>query len=247
MNPVIKILIVEDEMIIGANISLQLNSLGYEVSGIIPRGEEALMHLKENQPDIVLMDINLKGKIDGVETALLMQQEIDIPIIYLTANADKVNFDRAKATHPYAFISKPFKKLDLQRAVELTVTRLLNEKSEEKDSPLKNELPLVISDCIYVRYQEKMVKVPIQEIFYIEAERNYCRIHTKEKEYLQVMTLKDMEEKLPQNHFLRIHRSYIVNLSKIDEIANDHIVVQRKTIPISKPLRGELLKHLQTL
>ncbi|MDZ4148681.1 MAG: LytTR family transcriptional regulator DNA-binding domain-containing protein [Flavobacteriaceae bacterium] len=247
MNPVIKILIVEDEMIIGANISLQLNSLGYEVSGIIPRGEEALLHLKENQPDIVLMDINLKGKIDGVETALLMQQEIDIPIIYLTANADKVNFDRAKATHPYAFISKPFKKLDLQRAVELTVTRLLNEKSEDKDSSLKNELPLVISDCIYVRYQEKMVKVPIQEIFYIEAERNYCRIHTKEKEYLQVMTLKDMEEKLPQNHFLRIHRSFIVNLSKIDEIANDHIVVQRKTIPISKTLRGELLKHLQTL
>ncbi|MDP2058683.1 MAG: LytTR family DNA-binding domain-containing protein, partial [Flavobacteriaceae bacterium] len=71
--------------------------------------------------------------------------------------------------------------------------------------------------------------------------------HTKEKEYLQVMTLKDMEEKLPQNHFLRIHRSFIVNLSKIDEIANDHIVVQRKTIPISKTLRGELLKHLQTL
>lgn len=247
MNPVIKILIVEDEMIIGANISLQLNSLGYEVIGIIPRGEEALLHLKENQPDIVLMDINLKGKIDGIETALLMQQEYDIPIIYLTANADKVNFDRAKATHPYAFISKPFKKLDLQRAVELTVTRILNEKSEDKDSSLKNGIPPVISDCIYVRYQEKMVKVPIQEIFYVEAERNYCRIHTKEKEYLQVMTLKDMEEKLPQNHFLRIHRSYIVNLSKIDEIANDHIVVQRKTIPISKTLRSELLKHLQTL
>ncbi|MDT8416014.1 MAG: LytTR family transcriptional regulator DNA-binding domain-containing protein [Flavobacteriaceae bacterium] len=247
MNPVIKILVVEDEMIIGANISLQLTSLGYEVSGIIPRGEEALVHLKENQPDIVLMDINLKGKIDGVETALLMQQQFDIPIIYLTANADQANFERAKATHPYAFISKPFKKLDLQRAVELTVARLLTERSEDKSRPFKNDLPLVISDCIYVRHQEKMVKVPIHEIFYIEAERNYCRIHTKEKEYLQVMTLKDMEEKLPQNHFLRIHRSFIINLSQIDEVATDHLVVSRKAIPISKNLRGELLKRLQTL
>lgn len=247
MNPVMKILIVEDQMIIGANISLQLHSLGYEVSGIVPRGEEALMHLKENQPDIVLMDINLKGKIDGVETALLMQQEYNVPIIYLTANADKANFDRAKATHPYAFISKPFKKLDLQRAVELTATRLLSEKNEEKISTHKGDLPLVISDCIYVRHHEKMVKVAIQEIFYIEAERNYCRIHAKEKEYLLVMTLKDMEEKLPQNYFLRIHRSFIVNLSQIDEVATDHVVVCRKSIPISKSWRGELLKRLQTL
>lgn len=247
MNPVIKILVVEDEMIIGANISLQLTALGYEVSGIVPRGEDALLHLKENQPDIVLMDINLKGKMDGVETGLLMQQEHDIPIIYLTANADQANFERAKETHPYAFISKPFKKLDLQRAVELTVARLLTEKSEDKSRHLKNDLPLVIRDCIYVRHHEKMVKVPIQEIFYIEAERNYCRIHTKEKEYLQVMTLKDMEEKLPQNHFLRIHRSFMVNLSQIDEVATDHVVVHRKAIPFSKSFREELLKRLQTL
>jgi len=247
MNPVMKILIVEDEMIIGANISLQLISLGYEVSGIIPRGEEALMHLKENKPDIVLMDINLKGKIDGVETALLMQQEFDVPIIYLTANADEVNFNRAKATHPYAFISKPFKKLDLQRAVELIETRLLTKKNEDKTTTSKNGLPLVISDCIYVRHHEKMVKVAIQEIFYIEAERNYCRIHAKEKEYLLVMTLKGIEEKLPQNHFLRIHRSFMVNLSQIDEVSTDHVVVRRKSIPIGKSQRGELLKRLQTL
>ncbi|PJB11551.1 MAG: DNA-binding response regulator [Flavobacteriales bacterium CG_4_9_14_3_um_filter_40_17] len=247
MNSVMKILIVEDEMIIGANISLQLISLGYEVSGIIPRGEEALMHLKENKPDIVLMDINLKGKIDGVETALLMQQEFDVPIIYLTANADEVNFNRAKATHPYAFISKPFKKLDLQRAVELIETRLLTKKNEDKTTTSKNGLPLVISDCIYVRHHEKMVKVAIQEIFYIEAERNYCRIHAKEKEYLLVMTLKGIEEKLPQNHFLRIHRSFMVNLSQIDEVSTDHVVVRRKSIPIGKSQRGELLKRLQTL
>lgn len=92
----VKILIVEDEMIIAANISLQLTTLGYEVTGIISRGEEALVHIKQNQPDIVLMDIQLKGRLDGVETVKMMQQDFDIPIIYLTANADDGNFNRAK-------------------------------------------------------------------------------------------------------------------------------------------------------
>ena len=68
-----KFLIVEDEMIIGANISLQLTNLGYEVIGIIPRGEEVILFLEGNQPDVILMDINLKGELDGVETAKRIQ------------------------------------------------------------------------------------------------------------------------------------------------------------------------------
>ena len=86
MTKKIKILIVEDEMIIAANISLQLTTLGYEVTGIIPRGEDALLHIEDNQPDILILDINLKGKLDGIETAEAMQKTHSIPVIYLTAN-----------------------------------------------------------------------------------------------------------------------------------------------------------------
>lgn len=243
MGQAIKILIVEDEMIIAANISLQLSTLGYEVSGIIPRGEEALLHIKQNQPDIVLMDIQLKGELNGIETAQLMQQDYDIPIIYLTANADDDHFEKAKTTHPYAFISKPFKKLDLQRAIELTINHIQTKELNSEQSIS----PYILSDCIFVRSHEKMVKVPIKDILYIEAERNYCRIHSKGKEYLLVITLKDLDEKLPQEHFLRIHRSFIVNISQIDEIANTHVVISKKAIPISKPLKEELLKRLQTI
>lgn len=241
-----KILIVEDEMIIGANISLQLSTLGYEVTGIIPRGEEALIHINENQPDLVLLDINLKGKLDGIETALEMQKEYSIPIIYLTANADEAHFNRAKATKPYAFISKPYKKLDLQRAVELTINQIQKEQVLEKETGGASS-PYILSDSIFVRHHEKMVKVVIQDILYIEAERNYCRIHSKGKEYLLVMTLKDMDEKLPDEHFLRIHRSFIINIAQIDEVANSHVVISKKAIPISKTLREELMKRLQTI
>ena len=101
------ILIVEDDMIIGANVSLQLTNLGYDIEGLVSRGEEAILHVKENAPDILLLDINLKGALDGIETAKAIQQIQDIPIIYLTANSDEATFEKAKETRPMAFITKP--------------------------------------------------------------------------------------------------------------------------------------------
>ncbi len=250
MNNPVKILIVEDEMIIAANISLQLSTLGYDVIGIVPRGEEALTCVKEDRPDVVLMDINLKGELDGIDTVKRIKEVSDVAVIYLTANADETHFSRAKSTHPYAFISKPFKKLDLQRAVELTIDRVQQEQHENStthSTSNDSEPPFMLSDCIFVRHHEKMVKVDIKNILYIEAERNYCRIYSKDKEYLLVITLKDMDEKLPSKHFLRVHRSFIVNLSQIDEVATSHIVIAKKAIPVSKSLKEELLKRLQTI
>lgn len=247
MDTVTKILIVEDEMLIAANISLELTSMGYEIMGIIPRGEEALLHIRETQPDILLLDINLKGKLDGIDVATEMQKDFDIPIIYLTANTDDAHFNRAKETKPYAFISKPFKKRDLQRALELTLSRIESESEAKVPLEVGNEESTVLDDSLFVRYQESMVKVSIAAIQYIEADRNYCRIYTTGKEYLLVLTLKDMEEKLPKRHFMRIHRSFIVNVSHIKEVATSHIIVADKLIPISKAYKEALLKRLQTI
>ncbi len=215
--------------------------------GIIPRGEEALLFVRENRPDVILMDIRLKGKLDGIETARQIQQEYDTPVIYITANADEAHFNRAKSTRPYAFISKPFKKLDLQRAIELTLSRIAE--SDDTKSSAKNigSSPYKLSDSIFVRHHEKMVKIIISNIHYVEAERNYCRIYSKDKNYLLVLTLKDLDEKLPEKHFIRIHRSFIVNVSQIDEVGNTHVIVAKKTIPISKTYKEELLKRLHTI
>ncbi len=246
METAVKILIVEDEMIIGANISLQLSKLGYEVNGLVPRGEEALIHIKENRPDIVLMDIQLKGKLDGIETVQHMQAEYDIPIIYLTANTDDEHFKRAKTTNPYAFISKPFKKLDLQHAIELTIDRIMKANGKDLNIDDACTSPYVLSDSIFVRRNDRMVKILIKNIYYFEADRNYCKIYAKDRECLLVMTLKEIDEKLPKENFLRIHRSYIVNLSHINEVAGTHVVILKKAIPLSKTSRSILLNRLQT-
>lgn len=248
MDTLIKILVVEDEMIIGAKISMQLTSLGYEVTGILPRGEEAVIHVEENRPDIVLLDINLKGKLNGIETALQIQKLADIPIIYLTANSDEATFNRARASRPYAFISKPYKQLDLQRAIELTISRMAeNETGPHADESSDDERPFILSDRIFVRHREKMIKIIVAEILYIEADRNYCRIFTRNKEYLLSITLKTIEEKLPGLIFLRTHRSYIINLAHVDEVAEGHVIIAQKAIPLSAGLKEQLLQRIQTL
>jgi DNA-binding LytR/AlgR family response regulator len=238
----IRILIVEDEMLIAANIAMQLENYGYEIVGIIPRGEEALKVVANEQPDLVLMDINLKGEIDGIQTAIAMQKTGKIPVIYLTANTDDAHFNRAKATNPYAFISKPFKKLDLQHAVDLAVERILRENNEPKTEQNK----LVLDDRIFVKQNDLMCKILISDILYLEADRNYCQVYTKDKNYLLVNTLRNMEDKLPAETFQRIHRSFIVNLNFVNEFNHSNITVGSKILPLSKELRPELMARLRT-
>ncbi|SDL89906.1 two component transcriptional regulator, LytTR family [Kriegella aquimaris] len=238
-----RILIVEDDMIIAANLSLQLTSLGYEVTGIESRGEEAITHAIKNTPDILLLDINLKGKIDGIETAKEIQKHQDIPIIYLTANSDEATFEKAKSTHPKAFIAKPFNRLNLHRTIALVVEQLKNGK-EVNSNPQEME---ILEDRIFIRQHGNMVKLLLKDIQYIEADRNYCTIMTDSGSYVLATTLKVMEEKLSKSHFLRVHRSFMVNLSQLDAVAEHHLEIGRKVIPLSKSNKDLLLDRIRTI
>jgi DNA-binding LytR/AlgR family response regulator len=243
----IKILIVEDEMIIGAKISMQLTNLGYKVTGILPRGEEVIAHVQESKPDIVILDIYLKGKLDGIETATQLQKTTEIPIIYLTANADDATFNRAKSTKPYAFISKPFKQLDLQRAVELTISRMGETENAQLATENPEEPAFILDDRIFVRHKQKMIKIMLSDILYIEADRNYSHLFTKEKDYVLAITLKTIEERLPAKPFLRLHRSFIINISHVEEVAEGQVTIGQQTIPLGTGMREVLLKSMRTL
>ncbi len=103
-----KILVVEDEIIVAVNLGQKLKKLGYELVGITSSGEEAIQKAEENHPDLVLMDINIEGNLDGIETAEVLRNRFHTPVIYLTAYADESTLDRAKKTEPLGYIVKPF-------------------------------------------------------------------------------------------------------------------------------------------
>lgn len=242
MSQQTRILIVEDDMIIAANISLQLSKLGYEVTGIESRGEDAINHARENHPDLILMDINLKGKIDGIATAKSVQKFLDIPIIYLTANADEASFQKAKETHPYAFISKPFNKLNLERTIALVVEKISEESVERKTGDTMVE---TLEDRIFIRSQNKLVKVMLDEILFIEAERNYCNIITSDQIFTIVSPLSAFCEKMVSKDFLRVHRSFVVNIKKLDAVADSHLEINRKVIPVGKMFKDDLMRSIR--
>lgn len=116
-----KILVVEDERIVAKDIQNTLRNLGYEVPAIASTGEEAIKKSGEIKPDIVIMDIVLKGKVDGIEAASAIRSHYKIPIIYLTAYEDEETLDRAKITEPLGYILKPYEERDLHTALEMAV------------------------------------------------------------------------------------------------------------------------------
>ncbi|MFA0834358.1 MAG: methanogen output domain 1-containing protein [Methanobacterium formicicum] len=117
----VKILIVEDESIVAMDIKHRAEGLGYEVTAITPSGEEALEHVARNRPDLVLMDIVLKGEMDGIEAAQKVRDNYDIPVVYLTAYSDERTLKRAKITEPFGYIIKPFEDRELHSAVEVAL------------------------------------------------------------------------------------------------------------------------------
>ncbi|MDR9402766.1 MAG: response regulator [Halothece sp. Uz-M2-17] len=118
-----KILIVEDEAVVSLDISRRLEKMGYEVIGRLASGEEAIELIQQDRPDLVLMDINLQGEMDGIETASKLYKDHNLPVIYLTAYAGESTLERAKESKPYGYILKPFKERELHAAIEIAISR----------------------------------------------------------------------------------------------------------------------------
>ena len=243
-----KILMVEDDMIIAADISMQLAKLGYEVIGISTRGEDALNTIDNNRPDIILMDIVLSGKMNGIETARIILERFQVPVIFLTSNSDDATFQQALTAKPYAFISKPFQKSNLVRTLQLALQRIaVEQESETANEP--DDHVSAMEDRLFIRHKNQMVKVLLSEILYAEADRNYCKIHTEGQSYLLSVPLRNIEAQLPGNNFFRVHRSFVVNLTKIDAISEYHeyLSIQSHQVPISRRSKEEVIKRLKMI
>ena len=119
----INILIVEDELLIAKNLSNKLENLGYKIAGIVCSGADAIERAGEMKPDLILMDIVIKGQIDGIETATIINQKLDIPIIYTTAYADEETLERAENTGSYGYLLKPFKERELHATIKIALSK----------------------------------------------------------------------------------------------------------------------------
>lgn len=242
------ILIVEDEELFADQMEMQVHKLGHEVLGIVDNSQDALHIIEKNRPDLILMDIRIEGEYDGIELTDLIHLHWDIPVIFVSAYSDDPTFRRITRTCPLGFISKPFTEVQLQRSIELALTQLQEVKRDdyslESESPSKK-----YTDFIFIRKKQKLEKVRIADIFYLEADGRYCQIHLIDRKYLIQSSLRELAQRLPENDFIQTHRSFIVNINKIQSIdlENDVIVLESMHVPISRREREKVLSSFDLL
>jgi DNA-binding LytR/AlgR family response regulator len=245
------ILIVEDESIVAKDIQMILRKLGYNVVAICSNGEDALRAVEEHTPELILMDIMLKGEMSGIQTAEQVKSRFNIPIIYLTAYADESTLSKAKITEPYGYIIKPFKEIDLRTAIEIALYK------HEKETDVRKERDFLYSivenkdskDIIFVKSNSKLVKVRTKDIYFVEALKDYVVINTENARYTIHSTMKDIEKKLSPTEFVRVHRSFIVRIDKIVAIESPNLLLEdeKKPIPIGGSYKDELTKKINTI
>lgn len=247
--PQTNVLVVEDESIVSKDIQNSLKKLGYTVVGAANTGETAVKLALEHMPDIILMDIMLKGEMNGIEVAETIRKEANIPVIFLTAYADESTLDKAKVTQPYGYIIKPFKEIDIHTSIEMA---LYKHKKELEVLKERDMLYAIVEnkesarDILFVKSNSRLVKLNTKDIYFIEALKDYVVINTLNTRYTIHSTMKDIEAKLTDSDFIRVHRSFIVRKDKITAIEGPNLILEndKKVIPIGGSYKDELAKRL---
>jgi len=239
---VLNIGIVEDELVIARTILTTLDELGYSHCGPAINYTEAIEMLDQNKPDLLLLDIQLSGKKDGIDVAQRINELYQIPFIFLTANSDAETIDRAKKVKPHSYIVKPFTKEELFAAIEIAFSNFTNSRSntmpEQRESYHTKEY-------MFVRDGYVFRKIFFNELLYLESNANYVTLHLKSQKKVMVRsTLNDFVTQLNPKTFIRVHRSYSVNTNLIDDVFPSEVSINGNKVPVGKSYKDELFKAL---
>ncbi len=215
------ILIVEDNFLNRRLIKKVLSEKGYQILEC-KNSREALSIIEKRQVDLIILDINLgENELNGISLGQIIKDKYAIPFIYLTAYETSDIINQAIVTKPCSYITKPFKNIDLIVSVEIA----LHQKKVEH-SPKTH--------YIVVRDNEYNIKLPVDDIDYLESEGNYILIHSSENAFRYRSTIKQILEILPEDQFIQTHRAFVVNKNKIDKFSNKELIVKNINIPVSK-------------
>jgi DNA-binding LytR/AlgR family response regulator len=242
----VTVLIVEDDPIIAKDLSYHLQDLGYSPFPPVRSVEDALLLLNNVTPDLVLIDVSLEGEEDGIDLAEKINQQHDLPIIFLTALHDRATIDRIKATRPSAYLVKPLQVHNLQTSIELALYNQAHQSLTEEPIAERTE-DFVTGSHFFIKVKQQLRKVLLEEVEVLEAFDNYAFLHTADQKHIISSSLKDLERKLIDQPFVRIHRSYMVNLGAIERIEEDIVVIRDFRIPIGKTYKEEFMKRIQLL
>jgi two-component system, LytTR family, response regulator LytT len=224
-----KIFIIEDDKDLADNIEEILKFHSFDVVGKENSAENCMNSIMDVNPDIVLMDIILEGEIDGIQLAEQIREKLEIPIIFITANCDQSHLQRISKIDNDSFILKPFSKNVLITTINLSFLKYLRIKSAK--------------NILNIRDKGSLVPLDEDDIIMLKADGLYTKINTKNKEYMIRSILKDVVGQLSEKKFIRIHKSYLININYVKAFNSKEVTIGEFKVP----LRRGYLKELENL
>ncbi|MEM7040493.1 MAG: LytTR family DNA-binding domain-containing protein, partial [Bacteroidota bacterium] len=219
------------------------------VCAVTHNGGAALEALEREKPDLALLDVDLGEGMNGIAVGRMIHTSYKIPFIFLTAKADPETLAQAREINPVAYIVKPFTSKDLAAAIEIAMFNYESGKSAtvEQEAPEESAGLVPARNNFFVKHKGRFEKIQQEDILWVEAEDTYARIKLPQKQYLVSYTLKAVEERLTHPELVRVHRSYIVNIRRVDAIEDNTLIVGDKLIPVSKSYRPKVMQRFDFL
>ena len=200
---------------------------------------QAMKFLNENHVDLIFLDIHMPD-FNGLDFIKSLKNP---PKIILTTSDPKFAIEAFEYDFIIDYLLKPIESTRFQKAI----VKAKNKKIETFTATSKNKNSEEISNDFYINIDRRLIKIDLPSIYLIEAKGDYINIKTDDKSYIVHSTLKKIEEKLPESLFLKVHRSYIINLKKIIDIEDNSVLIKKDVIPVSRSKRPELMKRLDLL
>lgn len=233
---IINVLVVEDKLLIAEDIAAKLRKHGLTVAGICTSGEEAVEKALALRPDLLLMDIALAGEMDGITAAAIIKKAFDVGIVYLSDLTDPQTLDRAKKTLPENYLAKPIQEAELIRAIDFAFYSFNNRSSKASTS----------FDFVFLRTDNQAyIKIRLNDILYLEADRAYCKIVCKDKTYTMSTSMNHVNEQIRNPDFVKVHRSFIINVNNIAAIEGNSLRIGATEITMNKEGKDILIARLK--
>ena len=236
------ILIVEDDSQIAESLSEMLEILDHKVVGIADSFDEAVKVFENEDVQLALLDIQLRGDKSGIDVAEKIKADYKLPFIFTTAFADKDTVKKASRHSPYGYIVKPYGMKEINAGIEIAIQNHKNFK-EFKDE----ERGVLNQESLFVKANSRIVRIDTDDILYVEAKGDYAVFKTEKKSYIVSSTFKNVEENLDPNKFIRVHRSYIVNINKVVDIEENNLLIKEQVIPVSRGQKPNLINRLNLI
>jgi DNA-binding LytR/AlgR family response regulator len=244
------ILIVEDEAIVAVDLYERLLQMGYDVEGIVDNGEDAIELALDKNIDVLILDINLAGPISGIDAAKEIMKIKPIPVIYVTAYLDNKTFENALKTYPFAYIVKPFEDMQLFISIEIAVNNSyrfsFNQKDSDKEVIEVSKNPIK-QDFFFVKKDGKYVRINISDVLWFDVSSNYTTIFTKTDQIQIPSRFSNFAEELNCEDFVRVHKSYAVNINQITSFDENNLQINDIEIPIGRVHKAELMERLKII